>query len=122
MRRAGVEPRILNFPRFTARNLGAQNDRRLSRDRKWLNREAKIVLDEAREMTRPDGRLFLLRSELATNEVLLPAYLRRRHYVIPEVILGTFKQTGTFERITITLNSMHAQAPEPPPPADRAAP
>jgi hypothetical protein len=113
---AGIEARILSFPRQTARHLGAQNDWRLVSDSKMLERETKAVLDEARRLTEPDGHLFELRAETEVNKSLLPAFLRRRHYVYPQVILGNFDQTGTGEVIAASLNRMH----EPTAPARKA--
>jgi len=110
---AGIDARILSFPRHTARHLGAQNDWRLVGDREALLAEAKIVLDEARRMTEPDGHLFVLRSDIVTNAVLLPNVLRRRFYVYREVILGKFDQTGTGQVISVSLYRMHEPPPAP---------
>jgi hypothetical protein len=110
---AGIDARILSFPRHTARHLGAQNDWRLVGDREALLEEAKIVLDEARRMTAPGGHLFVLRSDIVTNAVLLPNVLRRRFYVYREVILGKFHQTGTGQTISVSLYRMHEPPPEP---------
>jgi hypothetical protein len=106
--RAGIEARILSFPRSTARHLGAQNDWRLVADPEALMREAEIVLGEARRMTAPDGHLILLRSDIKVNVGLLPSVLRRRFYVQREVILGRFNQTGTGHIIFASINRMHA--------------
>jgi hypothetical protein len=114
--RAGIEARILSFPRHTARNLGAQNDRRLVADPKALMREARAVLDEARRLTAPDGYLFLLRSDVEVNVPLLPSVLRRRFYVYREVILGRFHQLGTGHIVSASMNRMHARRSESGPP------
>jgi hypothetical protein len=110
--RAGIDARILSFPRHTARHLGAQNDARLVRDSKALEKEARSVLDEARRLTKPNGRLFLLRADMEVNKSLLPVRLRRKFYVFPEVILGNFHQTGTGHIIAASLNRMHESTPD----------
>jgi 4-amino-4-deoxy-L-arabinose transferase-like glycosyltransferase len=110
--RAGIEARILSFPRDTARHLGAQNDWRLVGDREALMAEAKIVLDEARRLTAPDGHLFVLHSDMQVNASLTPGVLRRRFYVYREAILGRFQQVGTGQIITAAIFRMHAKPPE----------
>ena len=110
--RMGIEARILNYPRHTSRNLGAQNDWRLFNDRKWLMKEAKIVLDKARKLTQPDGYLFILRSKVKVNDALLPVVLRQRFYVKPVAIFGQFAQAGTAELVILSKNRMHAVPPE----------
>jgi hypothetical protein len=113
--RVGIEARYLNYPRYTARNLGAQNDRRVVFDQKWLLKEARIVIDQARQISRPDGRLFVLRSKNKVNDALRPASLRERFYVVPETIFGQYAQAGTAELIVLSLNRLHAVSPEPSP-------
>jgi len=108
LQRAGVEAKLLSFPRETARHLGAQNDRRLIQDTEALKREAATVLQEARRLAGPDGNLFILRSDMKVNVPLLTANLRRRHYIYREVILGFFDQTGTGETIEASLFRVHA--------------
>jgi hypothetical protein len=72
-------------------------------------KEARVVLDEARNMTHPDGRLFLLRTTVGTNKPLGPALLRQRFYVVPMAILGHYRQIGTRELVSISLNRLHAK-------------
>lgn len=101
--RRGIDAPILSFPRETALHLGSQNDWRLVRDPGFLRAEAERVLDRARGLAAPGGRLFVLRSNQPTNDGLAPGPLRGRHGLESEGRLGRYVQAGTPEVIEVTL-------------------
>jgi hypothetical protein len=104
LRRAGADVPIFSFPRTTARHLGAQDDLELLADKPGLVKEAGIVLDRARALAGPRGRLILVRAASTVNDPLMPGSLKHRFDVHIKSRLGSFVQVGTEERVFVTVN------------------
>ena len=93
--RAGIDTRLLSFPRDTALHLGSQNDVRLLSDPRALDREAVLVVERARSLLDDDGRLFLIRVRSEVNAFLRHAAMLRRFGFRGAGGLGRFHQSGT---------------------------
>jgi 4-amino-4-deoxy-L-arabinose transferase-like glycosyltransferase len=116
LQRASVDVPILSYPRTTARHMGSQNHRRLWADKPGLLKEAGVVLDRARTLAKPGGRMILLRTSVNVNGFLEREQLQRRFGVRQEDALGRFKLTGTKEFVWLTVNHLDGSG------ADAAAP
>jgi hypothetical protein len=108
LQRAGVDVPIVSYPRATARHLGSQNHAALLADEPVLLEEAGVVLDDARRLAGPAGRLVLLRSDIRVNQFLEPSSLQRRFGVEPLTRVGLFKLNGTKEFVWLSLNRLGA--------------
>jgi 4-amino-4-deoxy-L-arabinose transferase-like glycosyltransferase len=106
LQRAGADAPILSYPRATARHMGSQNHRKLWADKPGLLKEAGVVLDQARALAKPGGRMILLRTSIKVNGLLDRDELQRRFGVRQEDPLGLFKLTGTKEFVWLTVNHL----------------
>lgn len=106
LQRAGVEVPIVSYPRATAHHLGSQNHAALLADEPALLEEAGVVLDDARRLAGPGGRLILLRTDIRVNQFLERSSLRSRFGVEPLTRVGLFKLNGTKEFVWLTLNRL----------------
>jgi len=104
LQRSGVKAELLSYPRATARHLGSQNHERLLADQPGLLKEARVVIDRARSLAGPGGRLILLRTDIRVNQFLERGSLKRRFGVEQEARLGFFKLDGTKEYVWLTSN------------------
>jgi 4-amino-4-deoxy-L-arabinose transferase-like glycosyltransferase len=106
LQRAGAKVPILSYPRSTARHLGSQNHSKLWADKPGLLKEARVVLDQARALADPGGRLILLRTNVDVNGFLRRDALESRFGVHREARLGLFKLDGTKEFVWLTVNRL----------------
>lgn len=98
--------RILSYPRETAGHLGAQNDLRWLADDSGLAREFRLVVQQARAVAGPQGRLFLLRVNRVVNEKVTSEALSRDHSIRQIEYLGQFAQVGTRETIDLSIHRL----------------
>jgi hypothetical protein len=112
LQRAGADVPIVSYPRATARHLGSQNHGKLWADRPGLLKEARVVLDQARLLSDPGGRLILLRTNHRVNDYLGRGSLQRRFGIHQEARLGLFKQSGTKEVVWLTVNRLDDSSDE----------
>ncbi len=106
LQRSGVTADLLSYPRATARHLGSQNHQRLLADEAGLLKEARVVIDRARSLAGPGGRLILLRADIRVNQFLERRSLEGRFGLKQESGLGLFKLDGTKEYVWLSLNRL----------------
>jgi hypothetical protein len=101
--RAGIEARLLSFPRETAEHLGSQNDPRLLSDRPALSREADAVMDQARSMLGEEGQLHVVWTWSKVNQLLGPDLVESRFGFREVANLGRFKQLATGKMVVVRV-------------------